>query len=147
MPKNCSKPELFSTFKQSSPKAYPLIGNTIRQLADSGQLDPRLHLARPDDAKSVSEQQKTEETKRFNEKLRDKLLNTSEGGLLRRIADNQRMSEGEKIAHLFLSIIGRRPTEYEGKQSLRILRSDSHLKGLQHIGYILFNSKEFAVQH
>lgn len=97
------------------------------------------------DSKSITEQQKAEATRQFSEKLRDKLLNTDEAGVLWRIA-NSDMTEGNKITHLFLSIVGRRPTPQEARQSIAILRAGAHLSGLRDIGYILITSREFAVQ-
>jgi hypothetical protein len=83
----------------------------------------------------------------MNGPLMRQVTGTAEGTVLRRVIDSQ-MSAAEKVEHLFLASVARKPTKKELDVSLKMIASrDKPAAALQDIWWALLNSSEFILDH
>ena len=87
---------------------------------------------------------------RIDAVLRHQLLDTSEGGLLDRIA-RSKLSDAGKVNHLFMATVGRtaRGNQQRGelREALALFKVSPPIKALQDICWLLLDSPEFAREH
>lgn len=136
---------LFNAYAKSTPPNSLAIAPAIAQLAQRRRGMSRL--AQPADGQ-VSPEKVQEDYERLRLKTNNPLLDSSPGSPLAKIANNPRLQQKDKIDHLFLTILGRRPRARELNQSRSLMQQvGSTEEGLKDLGTILIRSREFAVQH
>lgn len=95
---------------------------------------------------AVSPDQLAKRTQYNNAKLREQVLRIEEGSLLHRIA-NSRLTNRQKVTHLFLATVGRRPRGFELRQGVQVLEHGTPLLALRDVGFTLLCSEEYLTQH
>ncbi len=150
---NGQRADNFSSFAKRESVSYPKIGPALVQLAkargDGRKFDPTELLAniRSDDETKLSKEQQAAELRRVAGKYSERLLSTKRDSLLLRMAKNHKLTEEQRVEHLFYALVGRAPTRVEMTNGTKLLQSTSKLKALQEIGWIIINSREFQSQH
>jgi hypothetical protein len=57
------------------------------------------------------------------------------------------MSNEQKVTHLFLATVGRRPRKFERKQGVEVLKHGTTISALRDVGLVLLGSQEYINQH
>ena len=84
----------------------------------------------------------------MNDPLMQRATNSTERGFLHRVATSDLPAE-QKIEHLFLAAVSRKPTKTEEKRAQELLkqRNDQPELALEDIWWALLNSNEFLSDH
>ncbi len=141
---------LFNYYEHRAEDRYPA-HKSLKMIADAHHLlqtgDSVAHLAQLAAARQTgSERPAAEDRISRAVKLVDRaanLVDSRAGGVLQRIADS-RMSEQEKVEHVFLSVVARKPTKSEmdtAKEVLRIHGGDM-VAALRDVWSALLSSNE-----
>jgi len=150
---NSVRPDNFSSFAKRESVSYPKIGPAVLQLAKARgagrKFDPTELLANigSDGETKLTREQQSAELRRIAGQYTERLLSTEQGSLLLRMAKNHKLTNEQRVEHLFYALVGRAPTNLEMTNGTKLLDSTSKLKALQEIGWIVINSKEFQSQH
>ena len=139
----------FSSFAIRT-RTFRNIGNPLMQLAESratgGDLNGVIAQLGPVEGGRKAEKLGEFKLHRDKDKIREQILDEKEGSLIWKLA-NSPMDDKQKVDHLFLALIGRRPNSQERDNAVSNLRHGSSLLGLQDVAWVLFRSEEFATQH
>ena len=101
---------------------------------------------------SDDESNEKEATRRARLQVRlnakEEFLKSQYGSLLKALAENQKLTNLDRVIHVFLATVGRLPTQYERDRGVEILEAKRSLQqGLRDIGLVLLNSREFDTLH
>lgn len=154
------RPHNFSSFaSQDIDTAFPAINRSLSQLAtranDNGtfggvgqEINAQLG---SDDSSKADPQKLAREERRIAAMLGERLLQTTEGSLLAELARNEKLSDQQRVRHLFLATVGRPPTRAELTQSMKMFEQSQTMASRQHalkqVGWVLLNSLEYRTHH
>jgi hypothetical protein len=84
----------------------------------------------------------------FNGELTNQAISDQDGGFIKRVMVENKTSR-DRVNHLFLAGLARRPSKDEGNVAAKLLlaRGGNEVAMLQDMWWAIINSNEFIMQH